>query len=122
MIDLWEFHEIPKRRTPALNRQEFYQMLKRKYPILFRKRQMVRHRLRLYFMDLHGGRCSRCGFSDTRALQIDHVNGGGVQELRRLGYKEFLWRVVDPAFSKDYQVLCANCNWIKRDENREVAH
>jgi len=29
-----------------------------------------------------GGKCSRCGFDDFRALQIDHINGDGAEERR----------------------------------------
>ena len=32
---------------------------------------------RLKVIDSLGGRCSRCGFNDVRALQIDHVNNDG---------------------------------------------
>jgi len=27
-----------------------------------------------------GGKCIRCGFDDWRALQIDHINGGGTND------------------------------------------
>jgi len=72
---------------------------------------------------LLGGKC-KCGFSDPRALQIDHVNGHGNKEKREAGstityYNRILKRIKEG--SKDYQVLCANCNWIKRHEMREVA-
>lgn len=68
-----------------------------------------------------GLKCARCGFDDPRALQIDHVNGGGRQEQvqNRLGGlsrgKLILGKIL--AGSKEYQLLCANCNWIKRAEN-----
>jgi hypothetical protein len=29
-----------------------------------------------------GGKCIKCGFSDERALQIDHTNGGGSKDVR----------------------------------------
>ena len=68
----------------------------------------------------YGARCQTCGFSDVRALQLDHVRGGGCQERHRLGtatiYKDALKRVGDGT----YQLLCANCNWIKRIEAGEV--
>ncbi|MCK9370314.1 helix-turn-helix domain-containing protein [Candidatus Dojkabacteria bacterium] len=61
-----------------------------------------------------GGKCNRCGFSDLRALQIDHINGGGSKEITKY-YK----KMIKEAPGK-YQILCANCNWIKRVENNEV--
>lgn len=68
-----------------------------------------------------GGECSKCGFSDFRALQIDHVNGNGSLEKVRNG-KRFYEKVMR-SYDNDeneYQILCANCNWIKRHEKNEV--
>lgn len=65
--------------------------------------------------------CAKCGFSDYRALHIDHVNGGGVQELKynkRTKYPK-QYRLLIAESPKNYQVLCANCNFIKRYENNE---
>jgi hypothetical protein len=72
-------------------------------------------------LEVLGLKCVRCGFIDIRALQIDHVNGGGRKENRAtsgLGYyKKILSRIL--AGSKEFQILCANCNWIKKFENKE---
>lgn len=65
-----------------------------------------------------GSICIRCGFSDIRALQIDHVEGGGVRELRALG-SHGVYRKVMECPPGIYQLLCANCNWIKRYEQNE---
>jgi hypothetical protein len=64
-----------------------------------------------------GGMCVKCGFSDERALQIDHVHGlsGQEREHRSKMYK----RVLSGTHSGAYQLLCANCNWIKRAERGE---
>lgn len=69
---------------------------------------------------LLGNKCVKCGFSDIRALQIDHVNGGGKKELKSLrGQWRNLYRMVLIDKTGKYQCLCANCNWIKRYENEE---
>ena len=75
-----------------------------------------------------GGVCVRCGFADVRALQIDHVNGGGLRERSRRRQKDnailrvcltkYYRQVVEDQTGK-FQLLCANCNWIKRAENGE---
>lgn len=65
-----------------------------------------------------GGICIWCGFSDPRALQIDHVNGGGSDEIARLGGDSGNKRVY--ANPEKYELLCANCNWIKRAMLHEV--
>lgn len=72
-------------------------------------------------LDILGSKCIKCGFTDKRALQIDHVNGGGTKQHRELGN----WRVYKmirdvPGFKDEFQILCANCNWIKKSENLEV--
>ena len=65
-----------------------------------------------------GNKCVRCGISDYRVLQVDHINGGGVKfaKLGQTGYTLYIDVVRNPS---KYQCLCANCNWIKRYENKE---
>jgi hypothetical protein len=93
-----------------------------------KRRESERKRLALFhttqrkeIIDLLGGKCSRCGFDDYRALQIDHVEGGGRKEIESLK-SSYLFHVIKEikAGSKKYQCLCANCNWIKKWENKEV--
>ena len=70
-----------------------------------------------------GGKCVRCGFTDIRALQIDHINGGGSKDVKRRGRGgQFYNQVMNSFLNKEneFQLLCANCNWIKRVENNEV--
>lgn len=87
-----------------------------------------------------GGRCESpgcrwlnddgtSGCTDSRALQIDHVEGGGSAELRAghgVGLAH-LYRVKKDlkysaigGYASQYQLLCANCNWIKRYTDREA--
>lgn len=69
--------------------------------------------------ELLGEECVECGFDDRRALQIDHLNGGGRQHRMSMnGSPTRLYRYVldNP---DEFQILCANCNTIKRIELRE---
>jgi hypothetical protein len=54
---------------------------------------------------------------------VDHIHGGGNKEQTVLGnhgiYRKVL-KISQP--ERQYQLLCANCNWIKRVENNEVKH
>ncbi len=61
-----------------------------------------------------GNKCCKCGFSDIRALQIDHINPVG---RFREGNATIHRRIRKGDLS--FQLLCANCNWIKRVENEE---
>lgn len=65
-----------------------------------------------------GDKCVRCGFSDARALQVDHINGGGCKDLRSRG-RSARYREILGSKKNRHQLLCANCNWIKRSENNE---
>lgn len=85
------------------------------------KRKETRSRA---FKLLGGAFCKRCSFSDERALQFDHINGDGAAHRREIGYAgSATCRAVlkDPDRLLKYQVLCANCNWIKRSENKEYS-
>lgn len=60
----------------------------------------------------------RCGFDDARALQVDHVNGGGKWVDPYRSTAAFYKKVVDNPDA--YQLLCANCNAIKKHEQSEM--
>ena len=64
-----------------------------------------------------GKKCNKCGFNDIRALQIDHVNNNGSDERRKkIAGITLLGRALKNK-NNEYQLLCANCNTIKRFEN-----
>ena len=67
--------------------------------------------------------CVRCGFDDIRALSIDHINGNGAEERRRLGVVHgrvnfYCW-LQHEGYPDGYQTLCFNCQMIKKIENKE---
>lgn len=110
-------------RDNARSRKNY--LLNRDKSLAWQKEHHKKHRLAV--LELLGGAfCKSCGFTDWRALQVDHVNGGGGEERRRHGGKsasitrkkqlELIY-----ANPQKYQVLCANCNWIKKYEKGEVA-
>lgn len=90
-----------------------------------RQRELSRKRLsdkRQSLVDLLGTVCAQCGFADIRALQIDHINGCGKKERRRFKGSTSLYAyyLKHPDEAKEkLQVLCANCNWIKRHTDKE---
>lgn len=66
-------------------------------------------------LKLLGGKCVKCGYIG-RALQIDHINGGGKIEILTvknkgsyLTYMQYILNKIKNG-SKDYQLLCANHN------------
>ncbi len=65
-------------------------------------------------LDLYGRQCRRCGFDDERALQVDHVNGGGTQHWGRINHNRTRFTKDVLAHPERFQLLCANCNAIKK--------
>ena len=53
-----------------------------------------RARVRAKALDHLGNVCVRCGFSDPRALQIDHVNGNGLRETKGHHQLKICFRVL----------------------------
>lgn len=60
--------------------------------------------------------CQRCGFSDLRALTLDHINGGGLEEKKRTkvvgGHGLYQW-VKRNNYPNYLQVLCMNLSMDK---------
>jgi mannosyltransferase OCH1-like enzyme len=74
--------------------------------------------------EAYGHRCAKCGFSDKRALQLDHVQDDGYKHRiihstgRKSNKTQAAWYDAMRHYQPDrYQILCANCNWIKRYEH-----
>jgi len=66
--------------------------------------------------------CVLCGFTDIRALSIDHINGGGhqhVKEIKKTSGCSFYSWLIKNNYPEGYQVLCMNCQFIKRDQKSE---
>ena len=106
------------------NMKEYYAVHKDKIKrIVSKSIRKRRKEIKIEIYRLLGNKCIRCGFSDVRALQIDHVHGGGNRKRKErksdyLAYYRYILKQIKLG-SKDYQLLCANCNWIKRWENKE---
>lgn len=71
-------------------------------------------------IEIMGSKCCDCGFSDPRALQFDHIDGGGQAERRSGQNNHWVVRQILKGNTEPFQLLCANCNWIKRHESNEV--
>lgn len=91
-----------------------------KYKSVVLHKESSTDRIRKAIFTKLGGKCVRCGIDNPIVLQVDHVNGGGVAEKIALGSFE-MWRRMLENKNGEYQLLCANCNMIKRHENGENA-
>lgn len=89
------------------------------------------HTLREKVFEKLGARCSSSscrwlnddgtlGCTDRRLLQVDHVHGGGSGRTTRKDGHLMMLDVLSGKYEGDFQILCSNCNWIKRHTNKEV--
>lgn len=105
--------------NPEKVREQNLRYKEKKESQQLRKRQDIRAALLSFF----GGVCCKCGFSDPRALHLDHIHGDGNKERKAgKGNKWDQYRLIqsDPnAARARYQLLCANCNMIKQYERGE---
>ena len=113
-----------------LANKEKYSKYYRKYfsnpEVRARKNEQDRNRVfevkKIIYDVLGGAVCKNCGFDDIRALQLDHINGGGSKDKQtNRGTVKILrlYRNNLEKLKQVYQILCANCNWIKKHENNE---
>ena len=86
------------------------------------KRRGLRQRLKLELLTYYGNgklACVKCGYSDIRALCLDHVNGCPEAHKRngkRIDSLRLYRYLKSHNFPEGYQTLCANCNYIKEFE------
>jgi len=114
--EYWKEH--PKRLREI--QKKTYEKNKHKYLKRMKER---RDNIRKEILGLLGNKCCKCNFDDIRALQIDHIHGKGLRHMRTFSsslsyYIQVLKEIKEG--SKDYQLLCANCNWIKKREKKEI--
>lgn len=65
---------------------------------------------------VYGRTCVLCGFSDVRALTLDHTLNNGAQERAERGERGVYRRALLTENRGEYQTLCMNCQFIKRHE------
>ena len=119
-VKKWNKENPEKCRKSAL--RYYYKDHPKKKKMRNKRLRIKRIEIKVELFKLLGNKCVICGFEDFRALQLDHKNGKGHQERKRLWgggtyYAKILEKV--KAGNKDYQILCANCNWIKKWDLKE---
>ncbi len=74
--------------------------------------QELRQYKRLQVIKLLGNKCAKCGITDWRVLQINHINGGGTAEFRKRGnYYGLITGILNGnRATTDLELRCANCN------------
>ena len=72
------------------------------------------YRYRLDVVEALGAVCADCGYTDIRALEIDHVHDNGAEHRKSGRGASYYKSMLDHL--DEYQVLCSNCNQIKRHD------
>lgn len=112
-----------KNRTHESARKKTYYGIHRRCEIDQEKRRQFVVKVRVLSHYSPSLTCQRCGFSDLRALTIDHVNGQGNIHRRQLGlgsrggHTFYAW-LVRAGFPEGYQVLCMNCQFIEYQQRQ----
>ena len=110
----------PTYHARILERQRRYNLTRIAANRAYQKTRWGRQRydVMVFVAGPHGLQCRRCGYDEYPALQIDHVNGGGRAELREFkDNRKYLEHIKQNP--TNYQILCANCNWLKKYEKGE---
>lgn len=130
-----EYYELNKERYAELNKlyyesheeqvklkqKEWRQ--KHKKECAERARRIKQEKKRKVLTHYGHGRlaCVECGESRLVCLSIDHINGGGTQHKKTMRTSMYSY-LVKKEFPDGYQTLCMNCQFVKREKNKEYGN
>lgn len=78
-----------------------------------RKNKRFRKETRLKVIEHYGGKCKCCGEDRIEFLAIDHINGDGTKERKKLKLSSgipFYSYIIKNNYPDRYRLLCHNCN------------
>lgn len=111
-------------KSESKRKQEKHRIWREQNRLYIRKYHARKYReLKDFIFSLLGRKCKFCSTSDLRVLQIDHVEDDGYKEHQLMGTGwQYLRQVLKTIQlgSNRYQLLCANCNVIKRLETKKI--
>ena len=67
-------------------------------------------------------KCAKCGYGDLRALTIDHICGDGYEHRKKIKTRQIGHYLKSHNYPEGYQVLCMNCQMIKKYDNNEMPY
>ena len=95
----------PEHYRKAAN--DYYQRNKKHRQWLAREHKK---KLRKKVIEGYGGKCKCCGETQNEFLALDHINGGGTKERKRVHAHTLYSFVIRNNFPPEYRILCHNCN------------
>ena len=76
--------------------------------------RQLRERQKAQLREMYGASCVLCGADHPKVLSLDHVNGGGGHERKRIGPNGVYRRALEVYRPDEYRTLCMNCQFIER--------
>jgi hypothetical protein len=113
-----KWYEANKERARELKKQSMLRRRKENPDLHRQQSRNAKARLKSALFDLYGHSCARCGFLDKRALTLDHKLNNGNKERKELGERGVYQKAKNTYLPNEYQILCMNCQFIKRCEDR----
>jgi hypothetical protein len=116
--------KLPRKNNLSLETKAYMISYNKKNRAKLSKQQLVKyHERRALSYKILGDKCCKCGYDKWPALQIDHKTDQiGRHDPRRKAAAFKLHKFIrehPEEAKKEFQLLCANCNWLKRWEERE---
>ena len=60
----------------------------------------------------YNNKCACCGEHHFEFLQVDHINGGGIEHRKIINTRIYSW-LINNNFPEGFRLLCSNCNWAR---------
>lgn len=105
----------PSRRKLKLLLDSKYKEYRKKYYLEYQTEEVIKIRYRALqkISSRAIPECEKCGQKDWRALEINHINGGGGKEAKEKGFRRMALEIIKGTRGiSDLNVLCAGCNKI----------
>jgi hypothetical protein len=71
--------------------------------------------LKIEIFNEYGGHCNNCEIDNIEYLTIDHINNNGGEHRKIIGLQIYPWLKRNNYPKDNFQILCFNCNYLKRD-------
>jgi hypothetical protein len=107
----YQKNKIKLREKKRLWMQKDRQANRDKYRHYWRQRKVAQ---RQAILKMYGCECALCGFTDQRALTLDHINGDGGQERRAKTEYQIYRDALETYQPEKFRTLCMNCQFITR--------
>lgn len=107
-----EYREKNREAINEKNRQRYADNKVKEQMRQQRRRFVLKLEVLSHYSQCGDAVCACCGEDEIEFLSIDHINGGGIKQRKKLGrsgWSFYLW-LKSNNFPDGFRVLCHNCN------------